>query len=116
MPLSSTSHTTVFRVRGLPPLADNVLTAQLGAFIRQQLLRAENAPFTITCAPNCYDEQREWIALVGFSAVPKFLARLVTSEPHATLTIAAYPYDITFERYFFGFTQLCTPQPHFAMC
>jgi hypothetical protein len=34
MLLSSTSHTTVFRVRGLPPLADNALTAQLGAFIR----------------------------------------------------------------------------------
>jgi hypothetical protein len=72
-------------------------------------------PFTITCAPNCYDEQRERIALVGFSAVPEFLARLMMSEPHATFAIAADPDDITFDRHFFGLTQLCTPQPHSAM-
>jgi hypothetical protein len=67
MPPLSTSHTTVFRVRGLPLLVDDALKAQLGAFIRQQLSLAENVPFTITCAPNCYNEQREKIALSNYS-------------------------------------------------
>ncbi len=115
MPLLNTLHTTVFRVRGLPLLADDALKAKLRAFIRQQLSLAENVPFTITCAPNCYSEQREKIALVEFSAVPEFLSRLVTSEPHANLAIAAETDDITFDRHFFGLTQLYTPQPDSAI-
>jgi hypothetical protein len=95
-------------------MPDDAVKAQLEAVIvRQQLLsdacsEAKHDDAFITCAPNCYDEQREKIALVEFQRVPLFLARLVTIDPHGSVTVAGEEgqEDITFDAHFFGLTQL----------
>jgi hypothetical protein len=118
MSASGSSRWTVFRVRGLPLKADDAVKAHLDTTICNQLLPADNVEvhekFFITCAPNCYDEQREKIELVEFHKVPSFLARLMTVEPLGSVTVPANREDeeeVTFDAHFFGLTQLYTPQP-----
>lgn len=112
----------VFRVTGLPASSDDDLNDLVNKAIKKLLgqekeqetsiinefLRKEkqNPTPTITILPSCSEEQ-ERLALVEFSSkVPDFL-----SNPLGHWQVQVGDMDYSFDRHFFGFTQLYTPSP-----
>lgn len=104
---------TVFRVRGLPASQpDDDLKEALKAVIHDNLAKNERSELTVNVAivPSCY-ENDERVALVEFyGGVPAFLSGL-TANPLDDWQVEMGDEDISFDRNFFGFTQLYTPKP-----
>ncbi|MCJ1429383.1 hypothetical protein MMC29_007297, partial [Sticta canariensis] len=113
--MTSARNSTVFRVTGLPTTQpDNVLDT-LNAAIKSNLLEEERSGIIqvmTVVLPSCYDENQEYerVALVEFrGGVPKFLSEL-TVNPLGDWQVEMDDTDISFDRHFFGFTQLYAPQ------
>lgn len=61
--------------------------------------------------PSCYDDEQERVALVEFcGGVPEVLSEL-EANPLGDWQVEMGGTDISFDRHFFGFTQLYTPKP-----
>jgi hypothetical protein len=103
----------VFRVTGLPASQpDDALSATLKAAIDDNLSEEERANLQVSTAilPSCYEPERESVALVEFhGGVPVFLAELI-ANPLGDWQMEMGDTDISFDCYFFGFTQLYTPK------
>ena len=100
----------VFRVSGLPAQqSDEELDTALRAAITESLSDKEaEHSFTTAIVPSCNDDSQR-VALVEFhDGVPDFLHDLV-SDPLKDWQIEMGDDDINFDRHFFGFTQLYTP-------
>lgn len=104
----------VYRVTGLPAdQPDDALNARLKAVINDNLSEEEKPKLNITTAivPSCYDDEQERVALVEFrGGVPAFLSELA-ADPLGDWQVEMGESDISFDRHFFGFTQLYTPKP-----
>lgn len=113
--MTSTRRSIVFRVTGLATTQpDDVLEVVLKAAIHSNLLEEEKSVIrAITVVvPSCYDEKRERIALVEFhGGVPQFLSELGENPLGDWQLEMDEDTDISFDRHFFGFTQLYTPKP-----
>ncbi|RFN52394.1 hypothetical protein FIE12Z_3325 [Fusarium flagelliforme] len=102
----------VFRVTGLrAEQSDEDLDTALGTAITENLSDNEqHFQFTTALVPSCNDDLRK-VALVEFhDGIPNFLLDLV-KDPLDDFQIEMGKDDITFDRHFFGFTQLYTPKP-----
>lgn len=112
--MTSTRNSTVFRVTGLTTTQpDDVLAVVLKAAIHGNLLEEERSVIQdfAVIVPSCYDEESERVALVEFrGGVPKFLAELVVNPLENWQAEMDDDTDITFDRHFFGFTQLYAPK------
>lgn len=101
----------VFRVTGLPACQpDDNLKAALAATIEDELSDEEKAKLKVrvTVVPSCYDDKKR-CALVDFSnGVPAFLSAL-EEDPLGDWQTETSHGDISFDKHFFGFTQLYTP-------
>ncbi|KAM0351803.1 hypothetical protein ACHAPU_002315 [Fusarium lateritium] len=104
----------VFRVTGLPAeKPDEELNNTLKTAIDDSLLDKEKLQldFTSHVVPSCYSHL-ERVALVEFhGGIPDFLSDLV-ANPLGDWQIEMDEYDISFDRHFFGFTQLYMPKPN----
>ena len=111
--MSTTEKSIVFRVAGLPASKSNdELTGTLSTFIQRTLSKEEKLKLKVTVdiVPSCYDEKQEKVALVEFkSAIPSFLSTL-DKDPLANWPIELQNQALTFDRHFFGFTQLYVPR------
>ena len=115
--MASARNSTVFRVTGLPTTeSDNVLVTLLNTAINSNMLEEELSgviKIITVVLPSCYDEEQghERVALVEFrGGVPSFLSELMVN-PLGDWQIEMNDTDISFDRHFFGFTQLYTPEP-----
>ena len=101
----------IFRVTGLPASQpDDELERALKDFIDNNLVDEEVVKRNVVTAivPSCYDDE-EKVALVEFrGGVPKFLSEL-EANPLEKYQDEMGDTDISFDRHFFGFTQLYTP-------
>lgn len=100
----------IFRVTGLPASqTDDALVD----FIRRNLLKGEEQSqlnVTASIVPSCSNNGQEMAALVEFGGgVPDFLSTLV-AKPLEVWEVEMGNVDITFDRHFFGLTQLYTPK------
>jgi hypothetical protein len=104
----------VFRVTGLPASQPNeVLNTALKAAIDENLSKKEKSKPepVIAIVPSCYDNKQERVALVEFcGGLPEFLSEL-KANPLKKHQDKIGNTDISFDCYFFGFTQLYTPKP-----
>jgi hypothetical protein len=64
----------------------------------------------ITVAPSCYDDQTSVALLEWKGETPEFLSSLATN-PLSSWEIELDDEDISFDRHFFGFTQLYNTVP-----
>lgn len=107
--MASTEKPIVFRVRGLPTESSKgsvvtLLTDVINKHLREE--EQQNSKPSIKIAPSCYDSGLSSIALVEFqNGVPQFLSELV-ADPLAEWQMELEHGDITFDRHFFGFTQM----------
>lgn len=122
--ISSARKPTVFRVTGLAATTtqadnDDVLDTALKAVIHNHLSDAEKRSGMIQVVtailPSCYNAG-ERVALVEFrgGGVPAFLNELVVNNPLGEWQVELLDEqntDISFDRHFFGFTQLYAPTP-----
>ena len=115
--MASARNSTVFRVTGLlTTQPDSVLDTLLNAAINSNLLEEERSGIVrvkTVVLPSCYDEKQEYerVALVEFhGGVPQFLSELMVN-PLGDWQVEMDDTDINFDRHFFGFTQLYTPEP-----
>lgn len=112
--MTSANKSTVFRVTGFATTQpDDELDVLLQAAIRTNLLEKEKLEIQVTTSivPSCYDEQ-ERVALVDFrGGVPKFLSGLAANPLEEWQVELDDDTDISFDRHFFGFTQLFAPRP-----
>ncbi|CAG7562602.1 unnamed protein product [Fusarium equiseti] len=102
----------VFRVTGLrAEQPDENLDTALRTAITENLSDNEqHFQFTTALVPSCNDNLRK-VALVEFhDGIPNFLLDLV-KDPLDDFQIVMGKDGITFDRHFFGFTQLYTPKP-----
>lgn len=103
----------VFRITGLPASQpDNELATALKAAITDNLAEDEQSKLTVSTAivPSCYNNE-ERVALVEFyGGVPVFLSELMANLL-GDWQVEMGDTDISFDQYFFGFTQLYTPKP-----
>lgn len=113
--MTSARNSTIFRVTGLTTTQPaDVLDAELKAAIHSNLLEEERTVIKITTVvlPSCYDEESERVALVEFcGGVPDFLSELVVNPLGDWQVEMDDDNDISFDRHFFGFTQLYSPKP-----
>jgi hypothetical protein len=112
--MASRKKGTVFRVTGLSASQpDDALNAALKAAIDDNLSEEERSELGVSTVivPSCYDHEQERVALVEFhGGVPTFLAELI-ANPLGDWQMEMGDTDISFDCYFFGFTQLYTPKP-----
>lgn len=102
----------VFRISGLlARKSDEAVEIDLRRIITENLSDVEaKFRFTTAIVPSCNDDARR-VALVEFhDGVPKFLHALM-ANPLGGWQIGTSHGDINFDRHFFGFTQLYTPNP-----
>lgn len=113
--MASARKSTVFRVTGFATTRpDKELDTILKAAIHDNLLEEERSGIDVVTVilPSCYDEEQERVALVEFRrGVPEFLSELVVN-PLGDWQVEIDDADITFDRHFFGFTQLYAPKPN----
>lgn len=106
--MASSSRSTVFRVSGLPrDKAVEDVTSALKDTIRNLLTEDEQRQVhvTVACIPSC-DGSQTSSALVEFKGGnPEFLSAL-QRDPLEDWGIVMGDEDISFDRHFFGFTQL----------
>ena len=104
----------VFRITGLrASQPDDSLNISLKAAIDDNLSEEEKSKLHVSAAivPSCYNNEQKRVALVEFhGGVPTFLSEL-TDNPLGEWQIEMGDTDISFDRHFFGFTQLYTPKP-----
>ena len=102
----------VFRVTGLSASQpDDKLAASLETTIGEVLTEDGDSKLTVhlEIVPSCYDKDKK-VALVEFrGGDPAFLAEL-TDKPLNEYQLEMDTTDISFDRHFFGFTQLYTPK------
>ena len=102
----------VFRVRGLPSSgSDDEIIKALKDAIEENVTEDEKSKLITNASivPSCYHNNKK-TGLVEFcGGVPAFLAELV-SNPLGDFQVEMGDTDINFDRHFFGFTQLYTPQ------
>lgn len=104
---------TVYRVTGLSTESpDDALKSELLSTITGELTREESELKVVTdIVPSCYDSEREKVALVEFRGmVPTFLSE-VEEDPLGDWQVEMGDTDVGFDRHFFGFTQMYTPEP-----
>ncbi|KAL1616637.1 hypothetical protein SLS56_011340 [Neofusicoccum ribis] len=109
----SRRNSTVYRVTSLPTEhSDDALKSKLSSTIRRELTREESElKVVIDIVPSCYDTEQEKVALFEFQGrIPTFLSEL-EENPLADWQVKMGKEDISFDRHFFGFTQLYTPKP-----
>jgi hypothetical protein len=103
------SKSTVFRVTGLPAgRTDHQLSERLKSVIEENLQEEERgqADAKVALVPSCRNDGRTSVALVEFvGGTPRFLSDL-TENPLADVSVEMDDTDITFDRHFFGFTQM----------
>jgi hypothetical protein len=108
----------VCRVTGLPSgQPDDETIAALKRTIDDNLLEKEKGSDSpiIGLVPSCYKDGRTRVGLVEFkSGIPDFLSDL-TSNPLGEWSMEMEDTDITFDRHFFGFTQLYATRPGHAI-
>ncbi|CAN9171138.1 unnamed protein product [Alternaria alternata] len=102
----------VFRVTGLSASQpDDKLAASLKTTIDEVLAEDGGSQLTVhpEIVPSCYNKDKK-VALVEFrGGDPAFLAEL-TDKPLNEYQLEMGTTDISFDRHFFGFTQLYTPK------
>lgn len=103
---------TVYRVTGLSAgHPDDALKNDLSSTIKGELTGKESEFKVVDITPSCYDPEQQKVALVEFSGrVPAFLSEL-EENPLGDWQVEMDETDISFDRHFFGFTQLYTPAP-----
>jgi hypothetical protein len=110
--MASRKKSTVFRVTGLiRDQPDEALKTLVRATIDKHLSNDEKLQIEteITIVPSCYESNRKRTALVQFcSGSPAFLSEL-TNNSHEDWSVEMGDNDISFDRHFFGFTQLYMP-------
>jgi hypothetical protein len=104
---------TVFRVTGLSASQpDEELAASLKLAISDILVEDVESKLNVNVAivPSCYNKDKR-VALVEFcGGDPTFLFEL-KKNPLDEWQLEMGDTDISFDRHFFGFTQLYTPKP-----
>jgi protein SERAC1 len=99
----------VFRITGLPEgRPDDEVLSALRATIDKELSGQERTHIKIDLAlvPSCYNDDIAPVALVGCGGgVPSFLSAL-TNDPLSEWQVEMGDSDISFDRHFYGFTQL----------
>ncbi|KAH0538021.1 hypothetical protein FGG08_005382 [Glutinoglossum americanum] len=111
--MGTSNKSIVFRVTGLPVgETDDDVKSALSKTITGLLSKDEMQPeMTIALAPSC-DDDKTSIALVEFgSGIPHFLSPLVGDPLKDRQCQMGSDTDITFDRHFFGFTQLYATEP-----
>lgn len=102
----------VFRVTGLSASQpDDELAASLKTTIDEVLTEDGDSKLTVylEIVPSCYDKDKK-VALIEFrGGAPAFLVEL-TDKPLNEYQLEMGTTDISFDRHFFGFTQLYTPK------
>ncbi|RDW56402.1 hypothetical protein BP5796_13224 [Coleophoma crateriformis] len=111
--MASSRRTTVFRVTGLPiGKAEGESQSILAETIQEQLTEEEKQriKLEIACIPAC-DQSQTLCALVEFkNGNPSFLSTL-DSKSLGAWQVDMGDEDISFDRHFFGFTQLYPTAP-----
>lgn len=106
--MTTNLRSTVFRVTGLPiGKAEEELQSILAETIHNHLTKEEqqNLKVDIDCIPAC-DQSQTLCALVEFKGGnPSFLSHL-DLDPLSDWQVEMGDEDISFDRHFFGFTQL----------
>ena len=102
----------VFRVTGLSASQpDDELAASLKTTIDEVLTEDGDSKLTVylEIVPSCYDKDKK-VALIEFrGGAPAFLVEL-TDKLLNEYQLEMGTTDISFDRHFFGFTQLYTPK------
>lgn len=97
---------TIFRITGLPIGPEDETLSSVKEALRQHASSSELQRLgKITVAPSCYDDQTSVALLEWKGETPNFLSSLTTS-PLSSWEIELDNEDISFDRHFFGFTQL----------
>jgi hypothetical protein len=102
----ATTRSTIFRVTGLPIGPEEQVILSLRLAINQHASSSELQRLgRITIAPSCYNDQASVALLEWKGNTPKFLSTL-DMNPLSSWEIELDDQDISFDRHFFGFTQL----------
>jgi hypothetical protein len=114
--MATVRKSTVFRVTGLSTgQPDDATIALFERTIYDSLSEEERLSNSsvIGLAPSCYEDGGTRVALMEFkNGVPHFLSELIVN-PLGEWQVEMEDTDITFNRHFFGFTQLyATPPGH----
>jgi hypothetical protein len=107
------SKSIVFRVTGFPAgRTDDQLTERLISVIKENFREEERGRVAkVVLVPSCQNDGETSVALVEFVGdIPHFLSGLA-ENPLADLSLEMDDTDITFDRHFFGFTQLYATEP-----
>lgn len=103
----------VYRVTGLSTeRPDDALKSELLSTITGELTGEESElKVVVDIVPSCYDPEQEKVALVEFRGrVPTFLCEL-EKDTLEDWQVEMGDTDVSFDRHFFGFTQMYTPKP-----
>src|SRR5258708_7039520 len=107
----STTKSTIYRITGLPVGPEDEIVSSLKKAL---YLHASNSELErigkMSVVPSCYDNQASVGLLEWKGGAPDFLSSLVTS-PLGSWEIELDDYDISFDRHFFGITQLYNTEP-----
>jgi hypothetical protein len=107
----STTKSTIFRITGLPISPEDQIRSSLKQALDQQASTSELQRLgRITIAPSCYDDQTSVALLEWKGDTPGFLSGLNTN-PLSSWEMELDDEDISFDRHFFGFTQLYSTIP-----
>jgi len=107
----STTKSTIFRITGLPIGPEDQIRSSLKEALDQHASTSELERLgRITIAPSCYDDQTSVALLEWKGDTPGFLSSLDTS-PLSSWEIELDDEDVSFDRHFFGFTQLYSTIP-----
>ena len=102
---------TVFRITGLPIGPEDQIRSSLEQALDQQASTSElQRRGSITIAPSCYDDRTSVALLEWKGDTPGFLSSLDTN-PLSSWEMELDYEDISFDRHFFGFTQLYSTTP-----
>ena|SRR2546423_14667576 len=108
------SKSIVFRVTGFPAdQTDDQLAERLRSVIEENLQEEERARIVarVALVPSCRNDEETSVAPVEFGGdTPHFLSDLM-ENPLEDLSVEMDDTDITFDRHFFGFTQMYATEP-----